>query len=283
MEDSVGNARWRELHGADLIDEILWIDQAPGGKSSRSNPVTYIKAFDDIRSLLAESPEAKLHNLEPGSFSFNVDGGRCSNCQGAGRIEIDMHFLPNINVRCQDCQGTRYRSEVLQVTYRGKNVAEILGLSAEDAFSFFRGQPRIQARLRPLLDVGIGYLRLGQGADTLSNGEWQRLRLARQLAGKPQQRSIKLLVLDEPSAGLHAADSNKLVECLDALLDVGHSVILVEHNLRLIAAADWVIDLGPGAGEAGGTVLAAGPPEKIAACNESATGQWMRQLLANEN
>ena len=272
-----GLRTWRNILGAELIDEVVLIDQASGGKSARSNPVTYVKAFDEIRNLLAESPQARQLGLAAGAFSFNVDGGRCSHCKGEGQVEIDMHFLPNIQARCQDCGGTRYRPETLEVTYRSKNVSEILAMQISEAVSFFRGQPKIQSRLSPLVSVGIGYLKLGQPANTLSAGEWQRLRLAKFLGGRPQTSTSRLFVLDEPSAGLHASDIQKLIESLDALLNVGHSVLLVEHNLDWLRQCDWLIDLGPGPGPGGGRLVVEGPPEKIMACENSLTGACLRR------
>jgi len=265
---------FEDLVGAGQFDEVVAIDHTVTGKNSRSNPITYLKAYDEIRKLLADTADAKVRGLKPGSFSFNVDGGRCTHCQGDGTLQVDMHFLPDVIVTCQHCKGQRFRAEVLDVGYRGKNIAEILGLSVREAFSFFRGQPKIQARLKPLMDTGIGYLRLGQSTSTLSNGELQRLKMAQHLLASKRGRT--LFVLDEPTTGLHPADVVKLLSCFDALLNVGHSLIVVEHNLQLIQSADWIIDLGPGAAEEGGNVVAVGTPQEVAQCGESVTGKYLK-------
>ncbi|MEM6328770.1 MAG: excinuclease ABC subunit UvrA, partial [Planctomycetota bacterium] len=251
-----------DLLGAGTLDEVLLIDAQPISRSPRSNPVTYIKAFDPIRSLFAEQPEAKARGLTASHFSFNVEGGRCDACSGAGYLEIDMQFLADVNMKCRECDGRRYQRAVLDVTYRGRSIAEVLQMTAHEAFRFFRGQNRVQAKLKVLLDVGLDYLQLGQPANTLSGGEAQRLKLAGRLAGKPAGRT--LFVLDEPTTGLHFSDVVQLIDCFNALADVGHSLLIVEHNVQVMMAADWVIDLGPGAGAAGGAVVATGTPEAVA-------------------
>lgn len=267
-----------ELTGAAQVDDVVLVDQQPISRSPRSNPVTYIKAFDPIRTVFAEQPEAQSRGFGAGHFSFNVEGGRCEACQGAGRIEVDMQFLADVTMRCRECDGRRYRREVLEVKYRGRDIAEVLEMTAQEAFRFFRGHKKVQQKLRVLLDVGLGYLPLGQPASTLSGGEAQRLKLAGRLAGKQSGRA--LFVMDEPTRGLHFSDIVKLLDCFDALLEVGHSLLVVEHNVQLILAADHVIDLGPGAASEGGRVVASGTPEKVAKCAESVTGRVLAEALA---
>ena len=268
-----------EILGGGQLEDVVFVDQTPIGRSPRSNPVTYIKAFDPIRTLFADQPEAKSRGFTASHFSFNVAGGRCEACQGAGYLQVDMQFMVDIYMRCPECGGRRYRREVLDVKYRGRDIAEILDLTALEAFRFFRGQKKLQARLKSLLDVGLDYLRLGQPANTLSGGEAQRLKLAEQLAVKRHGRT--LFLLDEPTTGLHFSDIVKLVDCFDALIEVGHSIIVVEHNLQLMKAADWVIDLGPGAADEGGRLVAQGTPEEVAECEESATGRALAQAFAS--
>ncbi len=266
-----------DVLGDGQIDDLILVDQSPIGRSPRSNPVTYIKAFDAIRAVFAETLEARTHNYTAGHFSFNVDGGRCSACEGDGFVQIDMQFLADVYMRCSQCQGRRYRKEILDVTYRGKNIAEVLEMSVRKAFTFFRGQDKVQKRLKRLIDVGLDYLRLGQPANTLSAGEAQRLKLAGYLASAKRQRT--LFLLDEPTTGLHFSDVVQLLDCFDALLSVGHSLIVVEHNLQLMKAADYVVDLGPGASDEGGQVIAYGTPEEVAMCQDSATGQFLAAAL----
>jgi excinuclease ABC subunit A len=267
-----------DVFGDGQIDDIVLVDQSPIGRSPRSNPVTYVKAFDPIRAVFADTVEARTHNYSAGHFSFNCDDGRCSECHGDGYIEIDMQFLADVFMKCSRCQGTRYRKEVLAVTYRGCNIAEVLDMTVREAFAFFRGQQKVLAKLKPLLDVGLEYLRLGQPANTLSGGEAQRLKLASYLSTAKRRRT--LFILDEPTTGLHFADVVQLMDCFEALLAVGHSLIVVEHNLQLMRAADYIIDLGPKAGEDGGCVVVQGSPEEVAQCPESATGRWLAETLA---
>jgi excinuclease ABC subunit A len=267
-----------DVFGDGQLDEVLMVDQGPIGRSPRSNPVTYIKAFDEIRGVFAETIEARTRNLDAAHFSFNVDGGRCTMCKGDGYLQIDMQFLADVYMKCQQCGGRRYRREILDVKYRGRNIADVLDLTVREAFTFFRGHPKVQARLKRLIDVGLDYLRLGQPANTLSGGEAQRLKLAGYMSAKRRGRS--LFILDEPSTGLHFQDVVQLLDCFEALLAVGHSLIVVEHNLQLIKAADYIIDLGPGAAEKGGRVVAQGAPEIVARSGESVTGQFLRQALA---
>jgi excinuclease ABC subunit A len=267
-----------DVLGDGQIDDLILVDQSPIGRSPRSNPVTYIKAFDAIRAVFAETLEARTHNYTAGHFSFNVDGGRCSACEGDGFVHIDMQFLADVYMKCSQCQGRRYRKEILDVTYRGKNIADVLDMSVRKAFSFFRGQDKVQKRLKRLMDVGLDYLRLGQPANTLSAGEAQRLKLAGYLAAAKRQRT--LFLLDEPTTGLHFSDVVKLLDCFDALLAVGHSLIVVEHNLQLMKAADYIIDLGPGAADEGGDLVAQGTPEEVAKCSRSLTGRYLAEALS---
>ena len=271
---------YQDLFGESQIDEVVLIDQSPIGRSPRSNPVTYVKAFDDIRRTFAETLDAKTHNIKVSQFSFNVAGGRCDKCEGAGRLSVDMQFLPDVFIVCDQCRGTRYRDEILAVKYRGKSIAEVLDLTVREAFSFFRGQPKVQAKLKSLIDVGLDYIRLGQPATTLSSGEAQRLKLGHYLNASKSKRA--LFILDEPSTGLHMRDVMRLVECFDALLSVGHSMIVVEHNLQLIKNADWVVDLGPGAADEGGTIVVQGRPEDLTECELSLTGQYLKQELERD-
>ncbi len=268
---------YEDLLGDGQIDDVIMVDQAPIGKSPRSNPVTYVKAFDEIRSVFAATIEAKTHNYTASHFSFNVDGGRCERCKGDGVLSIDMQFMADVYVKCPECHGQRYRKEVLAVLYRGKSIADVLNMSVRQAFSFFRGQVKVQTRLKPLMDVGLDYLRLGQSATTLSSGEAQRLKLASYTTQLKRHRT--LFILEEPTAGLHFADVIQLIDSFDALLSVGHSLVVVDHNPRLMRAADYIIDVGPGAGEQGGAIVAQGTPEEVAQCAESITGRYLQALL----
>jgi excinuclease ABC subunit A len=269
-----------DVLGAGQLEEVVHIDQGPIGRSPRSNPATYIKAFDPIRVLFAEQPEARARGLSAGHFSFNVEGGRCETCRGGGVVAIDMQFMADIYMCCPECVGRRYRQPVLEVKYRGQDISEVLNMTAREAFTFFRGQRKVQAKLKHLLEVGLDYVRLGQPATTLSGGEAQRLKLAAHLAAKRRGRA--LFVLDEPTTGLHFSDIVQLVDCFDSLLEVGHSLVIVEHNLELMKAADWLIDLGPGAADEGGRIVVTGTPEEVAACEESATGRILAREFARD-
>ncbi len=266
-----------DVFGDGQIDDVIMVDQSPIGRSPRSNPVTYLKVFDEIRNVFAETVEARTRNYDAGHFSFNVDGGRCTACQGDGYIRIDMQFLADVYMKCGQCHGTRYRDEILDVTYRGRNIAEVLEMTVREAFTFFRGQSKVQARLKRLIDVGLDYVRLGQPANTLSGGEAQRLKLAGYMSAAKRGRC--LFILDEPTTGLHFSDVVQLLDCFDALLAVGHSLIVVEHNLQMMKAADYIIDLGPGAADEGGRVVAKGTPEMVARSEESVTGQFLEKVL----
>jgi excinuclease ABC subunit A len=271
---------YHDVFGDGQIDDLVLVDQSPIGRSPRSNPVTYIKAFDEIRNVFAETLEARTRNYTASHFSFNVDGGRCPTCEGDGYLQIDMQFLADVFMKCGECQGRRYRPEILKVLYRGRNIADVLEMTVREAFTFFRGCPKVQARLKRLIDVGLDYLRLGQPANTLSGGEAQRLKLAGYMSAA--KRSRTLFILDEPTTGLHFADVTQLLDCFEALLAVGHSLIVVEHNLQMMKAADWIIDLGPGAAEDGGRVVAEGTPEFVARQENSATGRLLAQAFARE-
>ncbi|MCL2349429.1 MAG: excinuclease ABC subunit UvrA [Planctomycetaceae bacterium] len=264
-----------QMLGTGQIDDVILVDQNPIGRSPRSNPVTYLKIFDEIRNVFAGTVDAKTRNFTAGYFSFNVNGGRCNACQGDGVIAIDMQFMADIYMKCPQCHGTRYQREILEITYRGRNIAEVLDMTVREAFVFFRGQAKVQTRLKRLIDVGLDYIKLGQPANTLSGGELQRLKLAAYLS--QSRKGHSLFLLDEPTTGLHFADIVQLLDCFDALINTGHSLIVVEHNLQMIRAADYVIDLGPGAAEFGGRVVAEGPPEQLTRCEQSLTGKYLQQ------
>jgi excinuclease ABC subunit A len=235
------------------INDVVLIDQTPMGRSSSSNPATYLKIFDDIRSVFAETVDAKAKNITARHFSFNVEGGRCEHCKGDGNIVIDMQFLPDKIVPCPECSGKRYRQAILDILYRGKSIADVLDMTAREAFAFFRGQNKLQQKVRLMFDAGLDYLRLGQPAGTLSGGEAQRLRLAAHLGQIRGSRS--LILMDEPTAGLHFADVEQMLTCFQSLIDAGHSLIVIEHNEMVIQSADYQIELGPGAGESGGNIV----------------------------
>jgi excinuclease ABC subunit A len=265
------------IDGVSLIDKVIEIDQSPIGRTPRSNPATYTGMFTFIRELFAMMPEAKARGFKPGRFSFNVKGGRCETCQGDGVIAIEMHFLPDVYVTCEQCKGRRYNRETLEVHYRGKTIAEVLDLTVDQALPLLENIPPIANKLRTLQDVGLGYIELGQSATTLSGGEAQRVKLARELSRRSTGRT--LYILDEPTTGLHFEDTRKLLDVLNKLVDQGNTVVVIEHNLDVIRSADYLIDLGPEGGEAGGQVVAAGTPEEVAANPESATGAFLRPLL----
>ena len=269
--------RHRTIEGAESLDKVIDIDQSPIGRTPRSNPATYTGMFDNVRKLFSQTAESRLRGYQPGRFSFNVAGGRCEACAGDGTIKIEMHFLPDVYVPCEVCKGARYNRDTLEVTWRGKNIAEVLDLSCEEALEFFAAQPVISRHLRTLVDVGLGYVRLGQPAPTLSGGEAQRVKLASELAKRSTGHT--LYVLDEPTTGLHFEDVRKLLDVLQRLVDQGNTVCVIEHNLDVVKSADWVIDLGPEGGDGGGSVIAEGTPEKIAKTHESYTGRFLAPLL----
>ena len=265
------------IRGLEQIDKAVVIDQTPIGRTPRSNPVTYTGAFTPIRELFAQLPAARVRGYDAGRFSFNVKGGRCENCEGGGLIKIEMHFLPDVYVECEVCRGKRYNRETLEITYKGKNIADVLDLTVDEAARFFRNVPTIAEKLNSLLDVGLGYLRLGQAGTTLSGGEAQRVKLATELAKKATGRTV--YILDEPTTGLHFADIEKLLEVLMKLRNAGNTIVVIEHNLEMIKCADWIIDLGPEGGESGGQLVGVGSPEVIATISHSHTGKYLRQIL----
>jgi excinuclease ABC subunit A len=267
----------KTIRGLEQIDKAVVIDQTPIGRTPRSNPVTYTGAFTPIRELFAQLPAARVRGYDTGRFSFNVKGGRCENCEGGGLIKIEMHFLPDVYVECEVCRGKRYNRETLEITYKGKNIADVLELTVDEAARFFRNVPGISEKLNSLLDVGLGYLRLGQAGTTLSGGEAQRVKLATELAKKATGRTV--YILDEPTTGLHFADIEKLLEVLMKLRNAGNTIVVIEHNLEMIKCADWIIDLGPEGGESGGELVGAGSPEEITALPRSHTGKYLRLIL----
>lgn len=265
------------IEGVEHIDKVIEIDQSPIGRTPRSNPATYVKVFDDIRKLFAQTEAARMRGYKSGRFSFNVKGGRCENCRGDGKIKIEMHFLPDVYITCDVCKGKRYNRETLEIKYRGKNIADVLDMSVEEALEFFKNIPPIRRKLQTLYDVGLGYIKLGQPATTLSGGEAQRVKLAAELGKVATGRTV--YVLDEPTTGLHFDDVRKLLAVLQRLVDAGNTVIVIEHNLDVIKNADWIIDLGPEGGENGGQVVCCGPPEKVAECPASHTGRYLAKVL----
>jgi excinuclease ABC subunit A len=288
-----GAATWESLEGDQFIDEVVLVDQSPIGRTPRSNPVTYIKAFDAIRELFASLPEAKKRGFTSGHFSFNIPGGRCETCQGDGTVTVEMQFLADVELICEECKGTRYKAQVLDVRYHGKNIHEVLNLTVKEALKFFAEVPKVTEKLRVLEEVGLGYLRLGQSATTLSGGEAQRMKLAAHLqpaareigrpsAGRPEEgrrRRRLLYIFDEPTTGLHFDDVSKLLAAFRRLIDAGGSILVIEHNLEVIKTADWVIDLGPEGGARGGKIVGVGPPEAIAKVPGSYTGKYLARLL----
>ena len=268
--------RHRTVEGIEHLDKVVDVDQAPIGRTPRSNPATYTGVFDHIRKLFAQTSEAKVRGYLPGRFSFNVRGGRCEACAGDGTIKIEMHFLPDVYVPCEICHGARYNRDTLEVTFRGKTIADVLDMSCEEALGFFAKQPPIARHLQTLVDVGLGYVRLGQPAPTLSGGEAQRVKLASELSRRPTGHTF--YVLDEPTTGLHFEDTRRLLEVLGRLVDQGNTVVVIEHNLDVIKTADWIIDLGPEGGDRGGTVVAEGTPEQVAKTAGSYTGEVLKPM-----
>jgi excinuclease ABC subunit A len=271
--------RHRTVSGVEALDKAVRVDQSPIGRTPRSNPATYTGVFDHIRRLFAETTEAKVRGYLPGRFSFNVKGGRCEACAGDGTIKIEMNFLPDVYVPCEVCQGDRYNRETLEVHYKGKSIAEVLNMPIEEAAEFFAAVPAIARHLRTLNDVGLGYVRLGQSAPTLSGGEAQRVKLASELQRRSTGRTV--YVLDEPTSGLHFEDIRRLLGVLGRLVDAGNTVIVIEHNLDVIKTADWIIDMGPEGGSGGGRVVAEGSPDDVAAVEESHTAAFLREILGD--
>jgi len=283
------SATWESLEGDQYIDEVVLVDQSPIGRTPRSNPVTYIKAFDAIRELFASLPEAKKRGFGAGHFSFNIPGGRCEVCQGDGTVTVEMQFLADVELICEECKGTRYKPTVLEVRYKGKNIHEVLNLTVKEALKFFAEAPKVTEKLRSLEEVGLGYLRLGQSATTLSGGEAQRMKLAAHLQpatkdsvranSKEDKRRRLLYIFDEPTTGLHFDDVSKLLAAFRRLIEAGGSIVVIEHNLEVIKTADWVIDLGPEGGNRGGKIVGVGPPEAIAKLPGSYTGKYLAHVL----
>ena len=269
--------KYKEIKGMEYLDKVIEIDQSPIGRTPRSNPATYTGVFTDIRSIFAETPEAKKRGYGPGRFSFNVKGGRCESCEGAGILQIEMHFLPDIFVPCEVCKGRRYNRETLEVKYKDKSIHDVLEMTVEDALTFFEHLPKIRRKIQTLYDVGLGYVKLGQSGTTLSGGEAQRVKLAAELSRKATGKTI--YILDEPTTGLHTADVHQLIGVLQRLVDEGNTVIVIEHNLDVIKTADYIIDLGPEGGDRGGTIVATGTPEEIAANDASYTGYYLKKVL----
>ncbi|HXV97041.1 MAG TPA: excinuclease ABC subunit UvrA, partial [Anaerolineae bacterium] len=266
------------IEGIAYLDKVVDIDQRPIGRTPRSNPATYVDVFGPLRELFAALPESKLRGYGAGRFSFNVKGGRCEACEGAGIIQIEMQFLPDVYVPCEVCHGSRYNRETLEIKYRGKSIADVLEMTIEQALNFFSNIPAIRRKLETLETVGLGYIQLGQPATTLSGGEAQRIKLSKELSRRATGKT--LYILDEPTTGLHFADIERLLHVLQQLVDRGNTVIIIEHNLDVIKCADWVIDLGPEGGDEGGKVVASGSPELIANTSVSYTGRWLKQTLA---
>ena len=266
-----------DILGIDNLDKVIAIDQSPIGRTPRSNPATYTGVFNDIRDLFASTAEAKARGYKANRFSFNVKGGRCEACQGDGIVKIEMHFLADIYVPCDVCKGARYNRETLEVKYKGKNIYDVLEMTVEEGLEFFSSIPKIKRKLQTLYDVGLGYVKIGQPATTLSGGEAQRVKLSTELSRRSTGKTV--YILDEPTTGLHTADVHKLIEVLHRLVDNGNSVIVIEHNLDVIKTADWILDLGPEGGDEGGEIIAQGTPEQVAATEGSYTGQYLKKLL----
>jgi excinuclease ABC subunit A len=269
----------RALEGVEYVTDAVLVDQAPIGRTPRSNPVTYLKAFDPIRELFAATKEARARGLTASHFSFNVPGGRCEGCQGEGQVRVEMQFLADVFVPCDQCDGKRFKPQVLEVKYRGRNIHQVLDLTVREALAFFSTSPKVLRRLQVLDEIGLGYLRLGQPATTLSGGEAQRIKIAAHLAATGGERV--LYVLDEPTTGLHFDDIAKLLAAFRKLLEQGHSLLVIEHNLDVIKTADYIIDLGPEGGEGGGEVVTVGTPEQVAADPDSHTGRYLQAVLAS--
>ena len=265
------------IEGIDQIDKVIDIDQSPIGRTPRSNPATYTGTFDMIRDLFSKTPDAKIRGYQQGRFSFNVKGGRCEACRGDGVLKIEMHFLPDVYVPCEVCKGKRYNRETLEVKYKGKSIADILQMTIEEAVEFFKAIPKIHRKLETLLEVGLGYIRMGQPATTLSGGEAQRVKLSSELAKRATGST--LYILDEPTTGLHFEDVRRLLGVLHRLVDQGNTVLVIEHNLDVIKTADWLIDMGPEGGNGGGHIVAKGTPELVAQVTESYTGMYLKDIF----
>jgi excinuclease ABC subunit A len=276
-KSKVRPGRCKEIRGMDKIDRVICVDQSPLGKTPRSNPATYTGVFSLIRELFSQVTDAKIRGYRPSRFSFNLSGGRCESCRGDGLIKVAMHFLPDVYIPCDVCKGKRYNKETLEIRFKGRNIAEVLGMTVSEALQFFSAIPSIRQRLEVLEAVGLGYLQLGQPAATLSGGEAQRVRLSRELGKKSTGNT--LYILDEPTTGLHFVDIQKLLNVINTLVDLGNTVIIIEHNLDVIKSADYIIDLGPEGGDEGGMVVAEGTPEEVSMNPNSYTGRFLREKL----
>ncbi|MEQ9315346.1 MAG: ATP-binding cassette domain-containing protein, partial [Henriciella sp.] len=274
-------APYESMEGLNHLDKVIDIDQSPIGRTPRSNPATYTGAFTPIRDWFAGLPEAKARGYQPGRFSFNVKGGRCEACQGDGVIKIEMHFLPDVYVTCETCNGKRYNRETLEVLYKGKSIADVLDMTVEEAEKFFSAVPAIQSKMETLNQVGLSYIKVGQQATTLSGGEAQRVKLAKELSKRATGKT--LYILDEPTTGLHFEDVRKLLEVLHELVDTGNTVVVIEHNLDVIKTADHIIDIGPEGGDGGGRIVAVGTPEEVAAIDESWTGRFLKETFRRQD
>ncbi len=280
MKSELAVGSYKKISGLENIDKVINIDQSPIGRTPRSNPVTYIGVFDKIRELYASIPESKAKGYKSGRFSFNVKGGRCEACQGAGTLTIEMNFLPDVFVPCDVCHGKRFNQETLEVLYKGKSISDVLNMTIEEAADFFAGIPHIARKLETLKSVGLGYIQLGQNALTLSGGEAQRVKLASELARPSTGKT--LYILDEPTTGLHFVDIKQLMSVIQQLVDKGNTVVMIEHNLDVICQADYLIDLGPDGGSGGGTIVAFGTPEEVACVKQSYTGSFVSKILERE-
>ena len=268
---------YKEVLGLEHIDKVIEVDQSPIGRTPRSNPATYTGMFSDIRSLFAELPESKIRGYKPGRFSFNVKGGRCETCEGAGMKKIEMEFLPDVHVPCETCKGKRFNRETLEIRFKGKSISDVLDMTVSEAIEFFENQPKISRKVQILNDVGLGYITLGQHATTLSGGEAQRVKLSEELSKKDTGKT--LYILDEPTTGLHFQDIRKLLDVVQKLADKGNTILIIEHNLDVIKVADHIIDLGPEGGKGGGRIVAEGTPEKVAKVKGSFTGYFLKKEL----
>ena len=269
--------QFESMEGLEALDKVIAIDQSPIGRTPRSNPATYTGVFTDIREVFAQTNDAKIRGYNAGRFSFNTKGGRCEACEGDGILKIEMHFLPDIFVPCEVCKGQRYNRETLEVKYKGKTISDVLDMTVDEALVFFENVPKVKRRIQTLQDVGLGYVKLGQSATTLSGGEAQRVKLATELSRRSTGKTI--YILDEPTTGLHTADVHKLIEVLEQLVDAGNTVLLIEHNLDVIKTADYILDLGPEGGDKGGTLVACGTPEEICQVEASYTGKYLKRYL----
>ncbi|MCL6495965.1 MAG: excinuclease ABC subunit A, partial [Ignavibacterium sp.] len=274
--------KYDDIKGAEYLDDVVIVDQSPIGKSPRSNPASYIKAFELIRELFASTHQARARGYKPGYFSFNVPGGRCETCQGDGFIKVEMQFLADLYLECDECNGTRFKKEVREITYRGKNIIDVLDMTVAEAIQFFKGEDKIVRTLQLLSDVGLDYIKLGQPSNTLSGGEAQRIKLASHLSAQREKKHV-LFIFDEPTTGLHFHDISKLLNCFKILLERNNSIVIIEHNLDVIKCADYIIDLGPDAGDKGGEIIAAGTPEEIVQVENSWTGKYLKSYLNNRS